>query len=121
MKEVTRSAAQGDAMFRKVQGVPQGFIKRPRKGDLVVSHSESGHHHVIRNQGVNQYEFENQADPAKSLICYLVMGDDAYMDVEHLRDYDTHETLRLRGNPGDVWEVRRQREHTPEGWRRVMD
>ena len=40
------------------------------------------------------------------------------VDLEHLRSTDTHETLRLE--PG-IWEVRRQREYSPEGWRRAAD
>ena len=60
------------------------------------------------------------------LVCYLRMdigldADIGGVDVVHHRPWDTHETIRLLGNPGDVWEVRCQREHTPEGWRRVED
>ena len=38
--------------------------------------------------------------------------------LRHLRDHDTHKTIAI---PAGVFEVRRQREHTPEGWRRVED
>lgn len=38
--------------------------------------------------------------------------------LEHLRDFDTHEPLSL---PPGNYEVRRQREYTPEGWRQVAD
>ena len=31
------------------------------------------------------------------------------------------ETLRLMGGVGSIWEVRRQREYVPNGWRRVQD
>ena len=41
-----------------------------------------------------------------------------FADVEHLWPFDTHETIRL--TPGK-WEIRRQREWSPEGWRRVED
>lgn len=51
------------------------------------------------------------------MICYLQIAGD-FADVVHHRPHDTHETLRLvRG----IYEVRRQREWTPEGWRRVED
>jgi hypothetical protein len=38
--------------------------------------------------------------------------------LRHLRQQDTHETLKIA--PG-IYEVRRQREYTPEGWRRAAD
>ena len=116
MREIQQAAAQGDVIFRKVKTIPQGFEEKPRTGPIIVSHSETGHHHVINDDGVRVFEHRE-----KPLICYLQMGDTVCFDVEHLRSYDTHETLRLLGKPGDVWEARRQREHTPEGWRRVQD
>jgi hypothetical protein len=38
--------------------------------------------------------------------------------LEHLRPHDTHEPIMF--TPG-VYEVRRQREHMPEGWQQVQD
>ena len=38
--------------------------------------------------------------------------------LEHLRTFDTHETLAI---PPGVYELRRQREAVPEGWRRAQD
>jgi hypothetical protein len=114
--EVKTCAAQGDILFRRVKKIPDGYAKVERKGDIVVSHSETGHHHVVRDACIERWE-----GPANPLVCYLQMGDVCSFDVEHLRSYDTHETLRIVGKPGDTWEARRQREHTPEGWRRVQD
>lgn len=115
MKNVKKCAFQGDVMIRRVSSIPAEFKESPRSGPIVVSHSETGHHHSIFDDGVRV--FESQVDP---LVCYLLM-DDSHFDLQHLRPYDTHETLRLEGEPGAVWEVRRQREYTPEGWRRVQD
>jgi len=120
MKTVNKCAAQGDVLFRRVAAIPTGFELSERKpGPIVISHSETGHHHVVRDDGVRVFE---SSDPAgvEALVCYLQM-DSVSFDVEHLRAYDTHETIRCLGQPGDVWEFRRQREHTPEGWRRVQD
>lgn len=116
MKDVKNQAAQGDCLFRKVRKIPAGFVKQERKGPIIVSHSETGHHHVINETDVVTYE--SKANP---LICYLQMGDVCSFDVEHMRSYDTHETLRLLGKKNTIWEARRQREYTPEGWRRVQD
>ena len=117
MKTATKMAAQGDVLFRRVPKVPDGYKQAERKGPLIVSHSETGHHHAIHDDNVRMMEPVN---PGDGLVCYLQM-DGTHVDVVHHRSYDTHETIRLIGMPGDVWEVRRQREHTPEGWRRVQD
>lgn len=115
MRTIKQCGAQGDVLFRRVSAVPAGFEKRERKGAIVVSHSETGHHHVVDSEGAEYWESKS-----KPLVCYLQMGS-AFLDCEHLRPYDTHETIRLDGNPGDIWECRRQRERSPEGWRRVQD
>lgn len=116
MKEIKRQGCQGDVLFRRVRKIPDGFTKTERNGPIIVSHSETGHHHRITDDNVAL--FESKMMP---LVCYLQMGDTCSFDVEHLRSYDTHETLRLLGKKDTIWEARRQREHTPEGWRRVQD
>jgi hypothetical protein len=102
MIEVSRMAAQGDVLFRRIDEIPAETVERPAQGPIVVGHSETGHHHVIDDPAVALFE-KTARDP---LLCYLwVHGD--FADVSHQRPYDTHETLRLtRG----AWEVRRQRE-----------
>lgn len=116
MISVKKMAAQGDVMFRRVPKLPEGAKEKTRAGDLVVAHSETGHHHVVRDPEARLYE---TADP---FVCYLRL-DTPSIDVEHLRPFDTHETLRLLGKKKGpaFYEVRRQREHTPEGWRMVQD
>lgn len=118
MKNVTKAAFQGDVLIRRVKAVAKGFTKQKRDGRLIISHSETGHHHAIDDMRVAHF-----ADPKNPLVCYLQLGDgcESGVDVVHHRAWDTHEALRLLGQPGDVWEVRRQREWTPEGWRRVAD
>lgn len=121
MKTAQRMAAQGDVLFRTVPKVPKGFTEVPRKGPAVVAHSETGHHHVVEDQTARLFEA-----PGNSLVAYLQLGSISEpmgggCDVLHQRPFDTHETLRLLGMPGDVWEIRKQREHAPEGWRRVQD
>lgn len=116
MKTAKRMAAQGDVLFRRVKAIDPKYIRVDRCGmTLIVTHSESGHNHEIAEPSVAMF-----ADPKDAFVCYLQLGDGA-CDVTHLRAWDTHETLRLLGKPGDIWEVRRQREHTPEGFRRVED
>ena len=116
MKEISKAGAQGDVFFRRVGAVPAGFVEVPRKGPLVVAHSETGHHHTIDDTGVKSY-----ADPTDPLVCYLQLGDAGFADVVHHRPWDTHETVRLLGGEGIIYEGRRQREWAPEGWVRVQD
>lgn len=112
MKTVNVMAAQGDILLRKVATLPEGVTERPATGGRhVVAHSETGHDHYLEAPGVTFY---TSKDP---LVGYLRI-DGAWGDVLHARSFDTHETLRL--TPG-VWEVRRQREMTPEGWAQVTD
>ena len=113
-------AAQGDVLFRSTdKTIPASYVEVPHKGRLVVAHSETQHDHAIDDVGVAMF-----ADPKDPFVCYLrfteaLIGGGA--DVIHHRPYDTHETHRLIGKSGDVWEVRRQREWAPEGWVRVQD
>lgn len=100
---------QGDILIHRVDSMPSEA--QDAKTD-VVAHSETGHHHV--------------ATQAK--VFTVPDGMELYMqatgqsiDLLHKRPYDTHETIRLLTKPGDVFRIRRQREYTPEGWRRVED
>jgi hypothetical protein len=112
MKIVNRMAAQGDVLFVKVGAIPADAAeKKLEEKRLVVAHSETGHHHYLEVvPGMRHFVRE---DPT---VAYLTLGEEA--DVIHARAHDTHETLRLA--PGH-WQVRRQREYVPEGWRRVED
>lgn len=116
MKDVKTMAAQGDVLFRKIDRLPEGLVRRKAEGRHIVAHSETGHHHTVDAIGCELFD-----DPKDPMICYLQLGDGGMCDVVHERNFDTHETLRLLGMPSDVFEIRRQREHTPEGWRMVTD
>ena len=118
MKSAKRFIAQGDCLFLKVPALPGGTALDPCADQLVVAHSETGHDHVAESTSARLHHVNG--DP---LTSYLVFGDTDVVgiDIVHLRPWDTHETVRLLGVPGDVWQVRRQREWTPEGWRRVED
>ena len=110
MKTITTMAAQGDCMFRRVEALPEGATAAAPAERVVVAHSETGHHHVAVGSGITFYR---SADP---LVCYLSLTDPT--EIQHERPFDTHETLQLL--PG-VWELRRQKEWTVEGFRRVED
>lgn len=115
MRTIVDIGFQGDVMFERIRAVPKTATKRERKGELIIAHSESGHHHVIRALDVECWD-----DPKNPLVCYLRLGSEA-ADAEHLRSWDTHETMRLSGPTGTVYVCRHQREMSPQGWRRAAD
>lgn len=116
MKTISNSGAQGDVFFRRVDKIPPSYVAQARSGPLVVAHSETGHHHAIDDVQVAHF-----AAPTDPLVCYLQLAETGGVDVVHHRAWDTHETVRLLGDAGTIYEVRRQREWVPEGWRRVED
>jgi hypothetical protein len=104
-------AAQGDIFLRRVDAVPaNATAAKPVGGRLVVAHSETGHHHYLAAIGVEHFTTQ---DPT---LAYLRCSSPA--ELLHAREHDTHETLLV---PVGTFEVRRAREYTPQGWRRVED
>lgn len=113
MKNVTTQAAQGDIYVRRIDSIPPSSKRvTPVEDRHVVAHSETGHHHYLPAIGVERWE-----DPADPLRCYLSI-ESCGAELRHARPFDTHESLFLGGG---VWEIRRQREYTPAGWRRAVD
>jgi hypothetical protein len=117
MKTFKNCAAQGDLLVRRIEALPENAKRmEPEKGVFVVAHSETGHNHIIAERpNVKMY---TTGDPMVSYLEVVEAADQAEALIEHLRSYDTHETLSV---PVGIFEIRRQREYTPEGWRRVED
>jgi hypothetical protein len=110
---IQTQAAQGDVMFRRIEALPTDA--QPAKaidGAFVVAHSETGHNHVVMERPT--VKMFSAMDEFRS---YLVV-EDKPAEVKHQRSFDTHQSFALA--PG-IWEVRRQREYTPEGFRRAAD
>lgn len=121
MKTIKHIGAQGDVLFIKVAKIPANAVKVDRKGGpIVAASSETGHHHVVEEPTSDYFEV-----PGDPLVAYLQLGDGTAelggADVVHQRGWDTHETQRLLGKPGDVYEIHRQREGGLESWRPVAD
>lgn len=114
MNIVNKQAAQGDVLITRVDVLP-GNVKKVTavNGQFIVGHSETGHHHVvIDGPGIEMFDTENP------LISYLKVIDNVETTMEHLRSFDTHEPYLLKGG---TYEIRRQRQKTPNGWERVQD
>lgn len=102
-------AWQGELMVERVECIPPAKLKE--SVDNVVAHSETGHHHVAVGAKVfDQDEF----------VSYMV-STGAVVDIEHHREVDRHDTLRLPSKVGDVFKITRQREGSNDVWRKVID
>lgn len=110
MKTIKKCGAQGDVLFIRIDAIPSSAV-RAERFDGVVAHSETGHHHKIAGAG-----YEYFTEPSDPFTAHLRIASDC--EVVHLRPFDTHETVLL---PAGTWTVRRQREWTPQGHRRVED
>jgi hypothetical protein len=107
-----RPSFQGDICIRRIDEIPAGTSPAiPENGNYIVAHSETGHHHVVKERSAQML-----IDQTNAFIAYLDVAEPTVL--EHLRSFDTHEPLML---PPGKYEVRRQREAAPEGWRRATD
>lgn len=112
MRTFKNHCAQGDIYIKRVDKLPAGAIKvEPENGRVIVTHSETGHHHLMNADAVTMYRL-----PDSIMDCLLVV--DQPTALEHLREHDTHEPIMFDKG---VYHVRRQQEYTPEGLRRVED
>jgi hypothetical protein len=112
MKTFKNVCAQGDVYIRRIDKLPKNAIEvKPENGYLIVTHSETGHNHVMEATKARMYTL-----PDSIMDCLLVVEDP--VSLEHLRHFDTHEPILFDKG---TYHVRRQREYTPEGFRRVED
>lgn len=109
-------AAQGDMLMTRIDRLPDGVKEmKAENGVFILAHSETGHNHVVKAQpGIRYYANDN--DP---FTAYLVVDNaPEQCFVEHLRGWDTHHPISFSDG---VYKIKRQREYTPEGFRRVAD
>ncbi len=105
--------AQGDMLLTAVDDIPSGFTKCEPEADgtHIVTHSETGHHHVVAAADVDFFQAANE--PFVSFIKVKKVT-----QLRHLRDFDTHIPLQL--DPG-IFRINRQREYELGGFRQVAD
>ena len=110
-------AFQGDLLIRRVNCLPAAAKPIAAvDGRFKVAESETHHDHVIdAKPNVQWYTID---DPMISYLEVVEATDATETLLRHLRSFDTHKTIVI---PPGVFELRRQREYTPEGWRRVED
>mgnify|MGYP003642380375 CR=1 FL=1 len=113
-KTFNRICAQGDVLIIRLDDAPDlGNVTevQPEGNHLIVTHSETGHHHVLERESASM--FTNNDNELES---FLVMHREC--NLTHMRAHDTHAPINL---PPGNYKVIRQREYTPEGYRRVQD
>lgn len=112
MIKVTGQVAQGDILITPVDAVKDGYNKVLTEDEQhIITHSETGHHHVMSSKTVDLYQAAN--DP---FIAYIVVKEET--ELKHLRNFDTHESFLF---PKGTYRINRQGEQTPRGWERVAD
>lgn len=118
MQAFKERCAQGDVMFIRVDSIPTTakLVEPDHRGYHVIAKSETHHDHVIASQP--NVKFYSTDDPLVSYLQVIEATDAMETVIEHLRNFDTHESIKV--GPGN-YEIRRQREYTPEGWRRAAD
>lgn len=114
MKTFTNTCAQGDIYFKKITELPQNLEEVfPENNVLIVTHSETGHHHVmeVKSNNVKMYAYPNSI-----MDCFLVIKEPTVL--RHLRNFDQHQDIKFEKG---IYHGKRQREYTPEGFRKVQD
>lgn len=112
MKTFIKQAAQGDLLITKVDVIPPDLeLMSAENGNYVVAHSETGHHHILPQEDVDVFQAAND-----EFVLYLVVNNET--ELRHLRSFDTHESIKV---PPGMYRINRQREYTPEGFRRAAD
>jgi hypothetical protein len=113
MKTFTKMAAQGDMLLVRIDALPEGLRDVPPiNGAYILAHSETGHNHVVLERPtVRMFAAMDE------FRAYLTVEEEP-VELQHQRNFDTHETLLV---PPGTYEIRRQREYTPQGFRRAAD
>jgi len=116
MRTFTKMAAQGDFIIMRINDIPADVERiEPENGVYVVAHSETGHNHVMEMDRVEAFK---PAGVKEVDLYQMFLNVEAPTEINHLRSFDTHETLLV---PPGKYEIRRQREYVAEGFRRAQD
>ena len=113
MEKFENQAAQGDMLLTRIDRMPSNVEpQRAEKDEThILTHSETGHHHVVAAQHVDFFKAAN--DP---FVSYIDVKKSTVL--RHLREHDTHKEIML--SPG-IFQINRQREYELGGFRQVQD
>ncbi|MBO9380074.1 hypothetical protein GG804_25220 [Sphingomonas histidinilytica] len=110
-----KSHAQGDVYLIPIVAIPAEALAQPveaEAGKLIVTHSETGHHHIVMERP--DVKMFRGMDMFRDFL--LIENNPATL--EHLRDHHTHAPQEIQ--PG-AYLIQRQRQPSPEGWQRASD
>lgn len=129
-----RPVAQGDLLIIPIKELPKGVLPLKLKNpeQIVCAHSETGHDHLLATRPTPTTAVEafipsndeygeipaDQATEANLMEMFLVVTGPDVAEIDHKRSWDTHESIGLTEG---VYQLRRQRQYHPEGWRRAID
>ena len=124
-----RPVAQGEVLIWMKKYAPQAVLNslaslknmstmKLENGQLILGHSETGHHHVL--EPVRHVAID------KAAKAFIENANDTFIELQlfeecrlvHQRGYDTHGTLFF---PAGEYIRGIREEQSPEGWRRVAD
>lgn len=123
MKVFKAIAAQGEITIIRIGDVPKikkiigGKPLALERGKLIIGHSETGHHHVLeRNSGASVSVMDKSPEGMRILRAILTEPN----TLIHLRDFDTHEPIKLE--PGEYeFRIAREFDHYAELARQSAD
>ena len=106
-------------VLAKVAALKNMSDMKLEKGQLILGHSESGHHHVLE-------PVRKTVHISKAAQALIDVANDTFVDIKllepceivHLRDFDTHKSVVL---PAGEYIRGLREEQIVEGWRRVAD
>lgn len=109
-----RAIPQGDCYLVPIKAIPAGATPvEPENGHLIITHSGTGHHHVIAARpDIRQF---SGMDVFRG---FLEIAGDEPAELVHLREHHTHAPQTV--TPG-AWLIQRQAAYTPQGWERARD
>ncbi len=111
--------AQGEIYARKIDQLPDGlvpFTEMDQTGAWIISHSKSGHHHVMDAPGVTVMERTTDV-PEGMRILYAIVERPTSLRQNAANAHESHDM------PPGVYEMRISREYDPflQQARRVAD
>ena len=110
--------AQGEIYGRMIEALPEGLVPfDEKKGSaFVISHSETGHHHLLEVEGVEVMERVNDV-PAGLRILYAIVKEPTRLYQDAAVPHGEHVL------PAGIYELGIAREYDPimEQARRVAD
>ena len=109
---IKNQSAQGDIYIKRVDSIPEGCKEKIREDNVfVVSHSETGHAHVIADENVKVF---TKGDG----FAQFVIATTPWTLLHRKTGPDAHAPHQF--GPG-TYKISGQEEYTPEGYLRVQD